>query len=657
MNNEFLPITRLDMQNRNWDTLDFVIISGDAYVDHPSFGTAIIGRVLESKGFKVGIIPQPDWNNIEDFRKLGKPDIAFLVTSGNIDSMVNHYTVAKKRRKTDQYSPGGKGNLRPDRATTVYSQKAREAYNDVPIIIGGVEGSLRRLSHYDYWDDKVRRSILLDSKADLLVYGMAETQIIEIAEALQSGLPMDQITFIKGTAYRSSDISHVVDFVMLPSYEKISKSKEDYCKHFMIQHKNTDSITAKPLVEPYEKSKTYVVQNTPADPLDTSTLDWVYSLPYTKQFHPIYEKDGGIPALTEVKFSLVSSRGCFGGCSFCALNFHQGRAIQPRSSQSIVNEAKQMVWEPDFKGYIHDVGGPTANFRQKACEKQIKHGVCSNKQCLFPNPCKNLNIDHTEYLDLLRELRTLPNVKKVFVRSGIRYDYLVHDQNQEFFKELCEHHVSGQLKVAPEHISPRVLEKMGKPGRDVYEKFVNKYERINNKVGKNQFLVPYLMSSHPGSDLHAAIELAEYLRDIGHNPEQVQDFYPTPGTLSTCMYYTEMDPRTMERVYVPKTAHEKAMQRALMQYRDPNNYELVYEALTKAKRKDLIGFDKKCLIRPRANRSSFTPKPKPKPTGKSDDKKPSGRPKDKRGKGKGSGPSPSPSPVAKNKRQPNKKSR
>ena len=637
MKNEYLPISRLDMQNRGWETLDFVIISGDAYVDHPSFGAAIIGRVLESKGFKVGIIPQPKWNNLEDFRKLGKPDIAFLVTSGNIDSMVNHYTVAKKRRHTDLYSPGGKGNLRPDRATTVYSQKAREAYGDVPIIIGGVEGSLRRLSHYDYWDDRVRRSILLDSKADLLVYGMAESQIIEVAEALQSGLPIDQITFLKGTAYRTSDISHVVDGVMLPSYEKICSSKKEYCKHFMIQSKNTDAISAKPLIETYEKSKTFVVQNTPADPLETSNLDWVYSLPYTKQFHPIYNKDGGIPALTEVKFSLVSSRGCFGGCSFCSLHFHQGRTIQARSSQSIVAEAKQMVWEPDFKGYIHDVGGPTANFRQKACEKQVKHGVCTSKECLFPSPCSNLEIDHTDYLALLRELRILPNVKKVFIRSGIRYDYLINDKNDDFFEELCEHHVSGQLKVAPEHVSPKVLEKMGKPGRDVYDKFVNKYHRVNEKIGKKQFLVPYLMSSHPGSDLDAAIELAEYLRDMGHSPEQVQDFYPTPGTLSTCMFYTELDPRTMEPIYVPKTPHDKAMQRALMQYRNPNNYDLVAEALTKAKRKDLIGFDKKCLIRPRANRSGFNPNKKNKPTDKKKTDKPETKPSKGTHKSKGKG--------------------
>lgn len=638
--NEFLPISKKDMAARGWETLDFIIVSGDAYVDHPSFGAAIIGRVLESKGFSVGIIAQPDWNNLDEFKKLGKPNIAFLVSSGNIDSMVNHYTVAKKRRKNDQYSPGGKGFLRPDRATTVYSHKVREAYNDVPIIIGGVEASLRRLAHYDYWDNKVRRSILLDSKADLLLYGMAETQIIEVAEALQSGIPIDQVTFIKGTAYRTSDISHVVDYIQLPSYEEISKSKEKYCKHFMCQHKNTDSIVAKPLVELYEKSKSYVVQNTPADPLSTSQLDWVYSLPYTKQYHPIYKKDGGIPALTEVKFSLVSSRGCFGGCSFCALNFHQGRAIQPRSSQSIVAEAKQMVWEQDFKGYIHDVGGPTANFRQKACEKQVKHGVCSHKQCLFPNPCKNLEVDHGQYLDLLRELRTLPNVKKVFIRSGIRYDYLVHDKDQEFFKELCEHHISGQLKVAPEHISPRVLEKMGKPGRDVYEKFVKKYQRVNEKLGKNQFLVPYLMSSHPGSDLHAAIELAEYLRDIGHNPEQVQDFYPTPGTLSTCMYYTDLDPRTMQSVYVPKDPYEKAMQRALLQYRNPNNYDLVYDALTKAKRRDLIGFDKKCLIRPKTNRNPFNEKDKESkpfrgPKGKGKGKTGSKSKPNSKGRGKG----------------------
>ncbi|SHJ69835.1 uncharacterized radical SAM protein YgiQ [Anaerobranca californiensis DSM 14826] len=524
--------------------------------------------------------------------------MAFLVSSGNIDSMVNHYTVAKKRRKTDQYSPGGKGFLRPDRATIVYSHKVREAYKDVPVIIGGVEASLRRLAHYDYWDNKVRRSILLDSKADLLIYGMAEKSLIEVAESLQSGLSIEHLTFIKGTAYRTSHLSHIVDGITLPSFEEISKSKEKYCKHFMIQYRNTDSITAKTLIEPYEKNKTYVIQNPPAPPLTTAELDWIYSLPFTKEYHPIYEKDGGVPALTEVKFSLVSSRGCFGGCSFCSLNFHQGRVIQPRSSQSILAEAKKMVWEPDFKGYIHDVGGPTANFRKRACKKQEKEGVCSNRQCLYPTPCKNLEIDHSEYLKLLRELRSLPNVKKVFIRSGIRYDYLLYDKNEQFFKELCEHHISGQLKVAPEHISPKVLEKMGKPGRDIYEKFVNKYYRINESLGKNQFLVPYLMSSHPGSDLNAAIELAEYLRDIHYHPEQVQDFYPTPGTLSTCMYYTELDPRTMKPVYVPKDSHEKAMQRALLQYKNPKNYHLVYEALVKANRKDLIGYSKKCLIPP-----------------------------------------------------------
>ncbi|SES69362.1 YgiQ family radical SAM protein [Anaerobranca gottschalkii] len=626
--NDFLPISKEDMEKRGWDSLDFIIVSGDAYVDHPSFGVAIIGRVLESKGFKVGIIPQPNWNSIEDFKRLGKPNLAFLVSSGNIDSMVNHYTVAKKRRKTDQYSPGGKGFLRPDRATIVYSQKVREAYKDVPIIIGGVEASLRRLAHYDYWDNKVRRSILLDSKADLLIYGMAEKSMIEVAESLQSGIPIEQITFIKGTAYRTSDLSHLVDEEFLPSYEEISKSKIKYCKHFMLQYNNTDSITAKTLVEPYEKSKTYVVQNPPAPPLTTAELDWIYSLPFTKEYHPIYEKDGGVPALTEVKFSLVSSRGCFGGCSFCSLTFHQGRVIQPRSSQSIIAEAKKMVWDPDFKGYIHDVGGPTANFRKRACKKQEKQGVCNNKQCLYPTPCKNLEIDHSEYLKLLRELRSLPNVKKVFIRSGIRYDYLIYDKNDEFFKELCEHHVSGQLKVAPEHISPRVLEKMGKPGRDIYEKFVDKYYRINEKLGKNQFLVPYLMSSHPGSDLQAAIELAEYLRDINYHPEQVQDFYPTPGTLSTCMYYTELDPRTLKPVYVPKDPKEKGMQRALLQYKNPKNYDLVYQALIKANRKDLIGYGKKCLIKPKIKGAPLSKDPDR--NSKKKDSKGKGRPVNKR---------------------------
>jgi len=599
----FLPISKRDMKERGWDHLDFVIISGDAYVDHPSFGVAVIGRVLESKGYKVGIIPQPSWKDARDFKTLGRPKLAFLITSGNIDSMVNHYTVAKKRRSNDLYSPGGKSGYRPDRAAIVYSHRAREAYKDVPIILGGIEASLRRFAHYDYWDNKVRRSILLDAKADLIVYGMGERQVIEIAEALESGLPIEEITFIKGTVYKTKDRERPYKPIFLPHYDEILESKKRYAESFMLQYNNMDAITGKPLVEPYRSY--YVVQNPPHEPMSQSELDSVYSLPYMRSYHPIYEDKGGVPAIKEVKFSLISNRGCYGGCNFCALNFHQGRVVQSRSHKSILSEAEKMIWEPDFKGYIHDVGGPTANFRHRACEKQIKHGVCIDKQCLFPNPCKQLKIDHRDYLKLLRKLRELPKVKKVFIRSGLRYDYLIHDKDDEFFRELCEHHISGQLKVAPEHISTEVLDKMGKPKKEVYDKFVDKYYKINEELGKKQFLVPYLMSSHPGSTLKEAIELAEYLRDLGYMPEQVQDFYPTPGTLSTCMYYTELDPRTMERVYVPKSPHEKAMQRALIQYRKPQNYNLVYEALVKAGRTDLIGYDKKCLIRPRQKENQY----------------------------------------------------
>jgi uncharacterized radical SAM protein YgiQ len=593
----FLPINKEDMVERGWEQLDFVLVSGDAYVDHPSFGTAVIGRVLESRGYKVGIIAQPEWENNEAFKVLGKPKLGFLITSGNIDSMVNHYTAAKKKRSDDLYSPGGKGGYRPDRATIVYSNKVKELYSDVPIILGGLEASLRRFAHYDYWSNKVRRSILLDAKADLIVYGMGERQIIEIAEALESGIPAKEITFIKGTVYKTKDKDRAYEALFLPHYDEILESKKKYAESFMLQYNNMDSIVGKPLVEPYKSY--YIVQNPPPEPMPQMELDDIYALPYMRTYHPIYEKMGGIPAIKEVKFSLISNRGCFGNCSFCAITFHQGRVVQPRSHRSILAEAKQIVWDPEFKGYIHDVGGPTANFRHAACEKQVKHGVCADRQCLYPKPCKQLKIDHKDYLKLLRNLRQLPNVKKVFIRSGLRYDYLIHDNNDEFFKELVEHHISGQLKVAPEHVSPKVLEKMGKPQREIYDKFTKKYHKLNEDLGMKQFLVPYLMSSHPGSDLKEAIELAEYLRDLGHMPEQVQDFYPTPGTLSTCMYYTELDPRTMEPVYVPKTGHEKAMQRALIQYRKPQNYNLVYEALMKAGRDDLIGFDKKCLLRPR----------------------------------------------------------
>lgn len=593
----FLPVTMEEVKDRGWEQLDFVYICGDAYVDHPSFGAAIICRLLESYGYKVGIIAQPDWNKKEEFMKLGEPRLGFLVSAGNIDSMVNHYSVAKKRRQKDSYSPGGQAGLRPDRATIVYCNKLRQIYKKTPIIIGGVEASLRRLSHYDYWDNKVRRSILLDSGADLLLYGMGEHQIIELAEALKSGLPINEITFIRGSVYKTKDLSRAYDYIKLPKYKEVVADKKKYCESFMHQYENTDAITARTLVEEYDEG--FVVQNPPSLILETKELDKVYSLDYMRDYHPMYKEAGGIPAIEEVKFSLISNRGCFGNCNFCALAFHQGRVVSARSHNSIVNEAKKIIWDPDFKGYIHDVGGPTANFRGPACTKQSEKGACKDRQCLFPTACKAMKIDHKDYVTLLRKLRELPKVKKVFVRSGIRYDYLIYDKDETFFNELCEHHISGQLKVAPEHVSSKVLAKMGKPERSVYDKFVKRYYEINKKLGKEQYLVPYLMSSHPGSDLNAAIELAEYLRDIGHQPEQVQDFYPTPGTLSTCMYYTEMDPRTGEKVYVPKTPHEKAMQRALMQYRAPHNYELVQEALKKAGRNDLIGFDKSCLIRPR----------------------------------------------------------
>ncbi|MBU5464527.1 YgiQ family radical SAM protein [Anaerotignum sp. MSJ-24] len=592
----FLPVNKKEMLARGWDKPDFVYVCGDAYVDHSSFGAAIICRMLEHYGYKVCMLPQPDWHSTEDFMKFGEPRLAFLVSAGNIDSMVNHYTVAKKRRSKDVYSPGGEGGHRPDRATIVYCNKIREAYGKVPIVIGGIEASLRRLSHYDYWDNKVRRSILLDSGADLLLYGMGEHQIIELAEALDSGIPISEITYMRGTVYRTRDKERIGECIWLPSYEEVCNDKNKYCESFMHQYKNTDSITAKTLVEEYREG--YVVQNPPSAPLETNELDEVYTLPFMRTYHPMYEKYGGIPAIEEIKFSIAANRGCFGNCNFCAIVFHQGRRVTARSDDSIVEEAKQMTEEKDFKGYIHDVGGPTANFMQPACEKQKKFGACRDRQCLFPEKCPNLVVDHKNYLRVLRKLRKLPKVKKVFIRSGIRYDYLIYDKDETFFNELCKYHISGQLRVAPEHVSDRVLEKMGKPSREVYDRFVKRFGEINKKCGLNQYCIPYLMSSHPGSDLRAAIELAEYLRDIGHMPEQVQDFYPTPGTLSTCMYYTETDPRTGKKVYVPKNPHEKAMQRALMQYRLPANYDIVKEALIKAHREDLIGYTPHCLIRP-----------------------------------------------------------
>ncbi len=594
--NGFLPINRQEMEALGWDRPDFVYVTGDAYVDHPSFGHAIISRVLENAGYLVAICPQPDWKNPESVNIFGTPRLGYLVSGGNMDSMVNHYSVSKHRRKTDAYTPGGEMGKRPDYATVVYCNLIRQTHPQIPIIIGGIEASLRRLAHYDYWSDKLKRSILLDSQADLLLYGMGEKSIVEVADALRSGLEIQDLTFIRGTAYKTAQ-PDLDEALLLPSYEELCKDKRSYAKSFYTQYVNTDPYCAKKLIEPYGRE--YVVQNPPQYPLSTREMDEVYALPYRNTYHPSYEKKGGVPAIQEVQFSLVSNRGCFGGCNFCALTFHQGRIIQTRSHESLLQEAEAITRHPEFKGYIHDVGGPTANFRQTACEKQKTHGACPQKQCLFPSPCKNLKAEHTDYVELLRKLRSLPKVKKVFIRSGIRFDYLIADEDPTFFNELVQHHISGQLKVAPEHVSDQVLKYMGKPRHAVYQRFCHKYERCNEKLGMKQFLVPYLMSSHPGSGLKEAIELAEYARDMGYMPEQVQDFYPTPSTLSTVMYYTGLDPRTMEKVYVPTDPHEKAMQRALIQYRNPKNYHLVREALEKAGRTDLIGFDKRCLIRPR----------------------------------------------------------
>lgn len=595
----FLPVSKADMKRRGWKQCDFVYIIGDAYVDHSSFGPAIISRHLEAHGFKVGIISQPDWKDECSIAKLGEPRLAFLVCGGNMDSMVNHYTVAKKRRSEDAYTPGGERGKRPDYATVVYANLIRRTYKKTPIIIGGIEASLRRMAHYDYWSDKVKRSILLDSGADLISYGMGEHSILEIAEALDSGMDVRDITFIAGTVYRTREGElSAYEPIMLPSFEEIVKDKRKYAESFMTQYDNTDSFTASPLVEAYP-NKVLVVQNPPAKPLTTQEMDDIYAYPYTGTFHPDYNKLGGVPAIHEIQFSLTSCRGCFGGCNFCALTFHQGRIVQARSHESILEEAQKMVGKREFKGYIHDVGGPTANFRRPACEKQITKGVCRKKQCLFPKPCSNMKASHKDYIKLLRKLKQLPGVKKVFVRSGIRFDYVMADSDDTFLREICNHHISGQLRVAPEHVSDSVLRAMGKPSRAVYDLFLKRYERVNCLTGKKQYVVPYFMSSHPGCTLKEAVELAEYIRDLGYMPEQVQDFYPTPATISTCMYYTGLDPRTMKKIYVPRSAHEKAMQRALIQYRDPKNYELVKEALHKAGRDDLIGFGKQCLITPR----------------------------------------------------------
>ena len=587
------------MLARGWDQCDFVFVCGDAYVDHPSFGMAIITRLLEANHYKVGVICQPDWRDPESIAVLGEPRLGFLVSAGNMDSMVNHYTVAKKHRGTDAFSPGGKMGLRPDRAAVVYGNLIRRTFKDTPIIIGGIEASLRRLAHYDYWSDKLKRSILLDSGADLVSYGMGEHSIVEIADALAAGLSVSDITFIDGTVYRAKSLEHVYDYELLPSFPSMQADNLEYARSFNVQYANSDPFTGKRLVEPYSDHE-FVVQNPPSKPLTTSEMDAVYRLPYARTYHPMYEEAGGVPAIREVKFSLTSNRGCFGECAFCALTFHQGRIVQVRSHESIIEEAKLMIADPEFKGYIHDVGGPTADYRAPACDAQLRRGACRNKHCLSPQPCRKLNADHTDYLQLLRELRALPGVKKVFVRSGIRFDFALADEEHgdAFLRELCAYHVSGQLRVAPEHVSDAVLSVMGKPRNLVYQRFSERFTRVNEQLDKKQYLVPYLMSSHPGSTLDEAIELAEYCRDLGYMPEQVQDFYPTPSTMSTAMYFTGVDPRTMQPVYVPKSPHEKALQRALIQYRDPKNRELVLEALRRAGRMDLVGFGPTCLLRP-----------------------------------------------------------
>ncbi|MEG2059059.1 MAG: YgiQ family radical SAM protein [Lachnospiraceae bacterium] len=610
MANDFLPLNGTDDTKKSIP-YDFVYVIGDAYVDHPSFGAAIISRLLESYGYSIAIISQPDWTKDDSITCFGEPKLGFLVTSGNMDSMVNHYSVSKKHRQTDSFSPGGVVGKRPDYATVVYSNLIRKTYKHTPIIVGGIEASLRRLAHYDYWSNKMKRSLLLDSGADLLLYGMGEHSILEVAEGLKSGIAVSDLTYIKGSVYRTKSIEDLYNCVVLPTFDQTKSSKRTYAESFYTQYRNTDPFTAKTLAEQYEEHL-FVVQNPPALPLTQTEMDDVYDLNYQRTYHPSYKKLGGVPAITEVKFSLVSNRGCFGACSFCALTFHQGRIIQSRSHESILREATLFTKDKDFKGYIHDVGGPTANFRQPACEKQLTKGACMDKQCLFPKPCSKLEVDHSDYLALLRKLRAIPKVKKVFIRSGIRYDYLLADKDPSFLKELCQYHISGQLKVAPEHISDPVLKRMGKPEAAVYDRFRKSYEETNKQLDLPQFLVPYLMSSHPGSTLTDAIALAEYLRDLKVSPEQVQDFYPTPSTLSTCMYYTGLDPRTMEEVYVATNPHEKAMQRALVQYRNPNNHKLVKEALQKCDRIDLIGFGGKCLIAPRtfANKSKSANKGK-----------------------------------------------
>ena len=600
----FLPVNREDMLERGWTQPDFVYVMGDAYVDHSSFGPAIISRVLEAHGYKVAMLPQPDWNDPSSVMEFGKPRLGFLVSGGNMDSMVNHYTVAKHHRKTDSYTPGGVMGKRPDRAVTVYCNLIRKNYKHTPIIIGGIEASLRRLAHYDYWSDRVRRSVLLDSGADLLSYGMGEHSIVEIADALNSGLEVKDITWISGTVYKTRYEDEIYDAIRLPDYEEITADKRKYAESFAIQYRNTDPIIAKRIYECYDGAM-FVVQNPPAAPLSQMEMDDVYSLPFMRAWHPMYDAAGGIPAFGEIKESITQARGCFGECNFCALTMHQGRVVQCRSHESVLAEAKEITQDKEFKGYIFDVGGPTAEFRGPSCEKQLTKGTCVGRKCLWPEPCKNLKVDHSDYVKLLREVRSLPGVKKVFIRSGFRFDYLMADPNKEFLREICQYHVSGQMRVAPEHVSDGVLKEMGKPKVDVYNSFVKEFEKINHELGLRQYIVPYLMSSHPGSTLKDAIKLAEYIRDMGYIPEQVQDFYPTPGTVSTTMYYTGLNPLTMEKVYVPRNPHEKAMQRALIQYRNPENYELVKEALLREHREDLIGFDPSCLIRPRKTTKTF----------------------------------------------------
>ncbi len=610
------------MHARGWREIDFVVVTGDAYVDHPSFGAALIARLLESRGYRIGIIAQPDWKTPDEFRRFGRPRLGFLVTAGNVDSMVNHFTPARHRRKRDAYSPGGVTGRRPDRAVTVYAQCARGAYPGIPVIIGGLEASLRRFAHYDYWSDTVRKSVLLDSHADLLVYGMGERAVLEIAKLLGDGVPVRSITGVRGTVYRRKapsgrpdpvnansriSVSEIPEAVFLPAYENVRSDRKAYARSFLLQHGSHDANSSAVLIEPCGES--WVVQNPPAAMLSERELDEIYELPYTRDPHPMYDGEGGVPAIEEVRFSLVSSRGCFGSCSFCSLNFHQGRIVQGRSHDSVLREAEALTAREDFKGFIHDVGGPTANFRQAACAKQVRKGACPDRQCLYPEPCPNLIVEHRDYLSLLRKLRKHPRVKKVFIRSGIRYDYLMADPDGTFFRELCEHHISGQLKVAPEHVSRRVLDLMGKPGQAVFDAFVKRFRQLNRELGKRQFLVPYLISGHPGSTLADAIQLAEYLRDHRMRPEQVQDFYPTPGTLATCMYHTEIDPRTGKAVHVARGLREKAMQRALVQYNLSQNRRLVTEALVAAGRRDLIGYGPKFLVtpeRPRKNRVSGT---------------------------------------------------